>query len=81
MFILTFVYQGNGGHLKFTSPVTTTWTAPYFEHTYLGFRSIKSNGFFTKTKEAILYFVITTILEQRRTRSCLKVQFLHGTLD
>jgi hypothetical protein len=32
--------------------LTTTWTAPYFDHTYLGFPSIKSNGFFTKTKEA-----------------------------
>jgi hypothetical protein len=29
--------------------LTTTWTAPYFDHTYLGFPSIKSNGFFTKT--------------------------------
>jgi hypothetical protein len=32
--------------------LTTTWTARYFDHTYLGFSSIKSNGFFTKTKEA-----------------------------
>jgi hypothetical protein len=30
--------------------LTATWTAPYFDHTYLGFPSIKSNGFFTKTK-------------------------------
>jgi hypothetical protein len=44
--------------------LTTTWTAPY---TYLGFPSfpsIKSNGFFTKTKEAILYYVIITILDR-----------------
>jgi hypothetical protein len=26
--------------------LTTTWTAPYFDHAYLGFSSIKSNGFF-----------------------------------
>jgi hypothetical protein len=32
--------------------LTTIWTAPYFDHTYLGFSSIKSNGFLTKTKEA-----------------------------
>jgi hypothetical protein len=25
--------------------LTTLWTAPYFDHTYLGFSSIKSNGF------------------------------------
>jgi hypothetical protein len=31
---------------------TTTWTAPYFNHTYLGFPSIKSNGFFTKTNSS-----------------------------
>jgi hypothetical protein len=54
--------------------LTTTWTAPYFDHTYLGFPSIKSNGFFTKTKEAILlYFVISTILEHRRTVPAHKV--------
>jgi hypothetical protein len=46
--------------------LTTTWTAPYSDHTYLGFSSIKSSGFFTK-KEAILYFAIKTILEHRRT--------------
>jgi hypothetical protein len=47
--------------------LTTRWSTPYFDHTYLGFSSIKSNGFFTKTKETILYFVIITILEHRRT--------------
>jgi hypothetical protein len=47
--------------------LSVTWNAPYFDHTYLGFSSIKSNSFFTKTKEAILYFVIITILEHRRT--------------
>jgi hypothetical protein len=47
--------------------LTTTWTAPYFDHTYLGFSSTKSDGYFTKTKEAILYFVIITILKHRRT--------------
>jgi hypothetical protein len=29
--------------------ITTTWTDPYFDHTYLGFLSIKSNDIFTKT--------------------------------
>jgi hypothetical protein len=32
--------------------LTTTWTAPYCDHTYLGFPSTKTYGFFTKTKEA-----------------------------
>jgi hypothetical protein len=54
-----------GERWPFEIYLTTTWTAPYFDHTYLGFPSIKSNGFFTKTKEAMLYFVITTILEHR----------------
>jgi hypothetical protein len=42
--------------------LTTTWTAPYFDHTYLGFPSIKSNGFFTKIKgktKRTIKFVIT----------------------
>jgi hypothetical protein len=73
--------------LPFEIYFSTTWTAPYFDHTYLGFPSIKSNGFFTKTKEAILYFVIITILEYRRTVHALwyissfQIQFFHGTLD
>jgi hypothetical protein len=38
--------------------LTTTWTAPYFDHTYLGFSSIKSNGFFTKTVGLIFFLII-----------------------
>jgi hypothetical protein len=36
--------------------LTTTWTAPYFDDTYLGFPSIKSNDFFTKIKEASIIY-------------------------
>jgi hypothetical protein len=36
--------------------LTTTWTASYFDHAYLGFPSIKSNGFFTKTFEETIRF-------------------------
>jgi hypothetical protein len=28
--------------------LATTWSAPYFDHTYLGFPSTKSNGFFLR---------------------------------
>jgi hypothetical protein len=34
----------------FETNLTTTWTAPYFDHTYLDFSSIKSNGFFQISK-------------------------------
>jgi hypothetical protein len=41
--------------------LTTTWTAPYFDHTYLGFSSIKMNDFFTKQKKQALFIVIKTL--------------------
>jgi hypothetical protein len=65
VFIWTFIYLGlqnfswdfqvreNGVHLKNTFPFT--WISPAsFDRKYLRFPSIKLNGFFTKTKEAIL---------------------------
>jgi hypothetical protein len=40
--------------------LSTTWTAPYFDHTYLGFSSIKSNGifqnFFSKIRKKLRIF-------------------------
>jgi hypothetical protein len=51
--------------------LTTAWTAPYFDHTYLGFPSIKSNGFFTKTKEAsIIYSNLDTFNSRRSWNTC-----------
>jgi hypothetical protein len=60
--------------------LTTTWTAPYFDHTYLGFPSINSNGFFTKTKEAFKS-KITLMLYKLRYISAHRIQFFQGTLD
>jgi hypothetical protein len=53
--------------------LTPTWIAPYFDHTYLGFPSIKSNGFFTKTKEAsIIYSNLDTFNFRRSWNTCFR---------
>jgi hypothetical protein len=42
-----------------------TWNAPSFGRTYLGSRSINSNDFFSKTKEATMFFAVLAIPEHR----------------
>jgi hypothetical protein len=61
---------------QFEIYLTTTWTASYFDNKYIGFPSIKSNGFFTKTKEAL----IKIILQHRRTVHASKSKITHTRL-
>jgi hypothetical protein len=58
----------------FENNLPVTWNTSSFDRTYLGFPSINLDGFFTKTKEAISYFVIFTILDYWRTVSGHAVQ-------
>jgi hypothetical protein len=76
MFIWTFVYQAckNCRRNVDIRKMAAIWNWPYhymdcsllWSHS-LGFSSNNSNGFFTKANEALLYFVIITILEHRHT--------------
>jgi hypothetical protein len=51
-----FSAPGKWGPFGIYLPVT--WNGPSFDRTYLSFPSIKLNGFFTKTKEAIFIYNI-----------------------
>jgi hypothetical protein len=55
-FAVGFSSPGKWGPFEKYLPVT--WNAPSFDRTYLSFPSIKLNGFFTKTKEAIFVYNI-----------------------
>jgi hypothetical protein len=56
--------------------LTTTWTAPYFDHTYLGLPSTQHQieWFLDKNKRSYIIFCDYNHSRASAHRSCLKVQ-------